>query len=107
MIDHNVERLHISVDNAVRVSVVKGFQDFVSVKSNVHILECANEHFRFNVRDILKNEARCFADWIAHQVEKFDDIWAAVQSLQDFCFAVDLLRADWLQDFNHTRLIVH
>ena len=39
MVYHQVVRLHISMNNAVRVRVIKRFEDLVYVKAHVHISE--------------------------------------------------------------------
>jgi len=106
VIDNDVERFDIAVDDAVGVSVVESFKDFVGIQSDVHVLERADQHFSFHVRDVLENKARGFANGVAHQVKQFDDIGATVKSLQDFCFAVDFLCAHWLKDLNDACLVV-
>jgi hypothetical protein len=62
--------------------------------------------FGFHVGDVLKYKARSFGHGISGDIKKFDDVGSAVESLQDFSFAVDLFRSNGFEDLDYAVLIV-
>ena len=86
--------------------VLQCFKNFIGVQPDVHIIEFAGKYLRLLVRDILEHKRWSLADGIAQNVNKSDDIWAAVESLEDFNFTVLFLNSDWFQDFDDAFLIV-
>ncbi len=55
MIDHNVERLDISVHDAVGVSKIECFEDFVRVEPDVYIVEALRDDLRLDVRNVFEH----------------------------------------------------
>ena len=86
--------------------VLQCFKNFIGVQPDVHIIEFAGKYLRLLVWDILEHKRWSLADGIAQNVNKSDDIWSAVESLEDFNFTVLFLNSDWFQDFDHAFLIV-
>jgi hypothetical protein len=77
MIDHNVMRLHISVHDALAVTVVERLEEFVDVVSHVQVIELGVESPEIRVVDILKDEGRCLAlptqIWLGNTAKRTDE----------------------------------
>jgi hypothetical protein len=106
MIYDNIKGLNISMHDAVSVGVLKGLQDFVDVKADVHTIELIVELLGVNGRDPLKDEGGSFCGCMKSHVKEFYDVGPAIKSLQDFGFAVDFFDAHGFKDFYNTALIV-
>ena len=66
------------------------------------------EHLEVRVVHVLKDEARRLRLWVAHGVEKPDDVGTAGEVLQDLDLALDLLLFDRLEDLDdHLRVAPH
>lgn len=106
MINHNVQRLDISVHYAVRMCIFHCLQQFVHIQSNVHIFELTGQHFSLNARDVLENETGGLRGRTLHNVINFDNVGPAIKSLQNFDFSVLLFDLDWLEDLDDHLSIV-
>ena len=106
MVYYDVEWLYVSVDDAVRVGVVKRLAKLVGVESDVDVRKVVDQLFGFDVGDVLENEAGSLRDSVAGHVKQLHNVGASVKRLEDFGFAVDLLGADGLQNLNDTVLVV-
>ena len=89
------------------MAIVKSFEYFVKVKSNIVVLECWDQNLAFCVRHVLVYESRCFRNVVSQNIVQLHNIWPAKQSLQDFDLSVNLLNLDWLQDLQNAFLIVN
>lgn len=56
---------------------------------------------------MLENETRRFRCCFKDNIVQFDDIGAAKECLKDLGLSINLLSADWLEDFNNALLIVN
>ena len=92
--------------NAMDMGVLQCFKHFVGIHPDVHVIEFAGKYLCLLVWDILEHKRWSLADGIAQNVNKSDDIWSAIESLEDFNFAVLLFDSDWFQDFDYALLIV-
>lgn len=106
MVDHNIERLHVSVHDAVGVRVLERLQDFKSVEPDIHGVELVVQLLRLDVRNVLKHEARRLRGWVSQHVVQLNDIGASEEGLQNFGLAVDFFGPDRLQNFNDAGLVV-
>lgn len=106
MVNDDIERFYISMHNSMDVRVLQSFQYFVGVHPDVHIIEFARKNLGFLVRDVLEDEGRSFADWIAQYVNQSDNIRSAVESLENLDFAVLFLDADWFKNFDHALFVI-
>ena len=61
VVDYYIQRLHITVHDAVRVGELQCFQDFVSIQTDINVIKALGDNFRFNVRDVLENKTGRFA----------------------------------------------
>ena len=80
------------------MAIVKSFEYFVKVKSNIVVLECWDQNLALCVRHVLVYKSWCFRNVVSQNIVQLHNIWPAKQSLQDFDLSVNLLNLDWLQD---------
>mmetsp|Transcript_25018 Transcript_25018/g.57619 ORF Transcript_25018/g.57619 Transcript_25018/m.57619 type:complete len:295 (-) Transcript_25018:70-954(-) len=106
VVDHDVVRLHISVHDAVRVAEVQGHQHFINVVPDVQIRKCGIKNLEVGVVDGLKDQARGARLWVPNNVQKLDDVWATTKILENLDFSKNLLFLHWLEDLDHTLLII-
>ena len=106
MIDNNVKRLDITMHDSMRVSEIKRFQDFISVKPNVHVIKGLRDHLGFNIWNVFKHKAGRLGNWISDHIVQLYDVWSTVKGLKNLCLAIDFLLTHWLENLNYTGLIV-
>lgn len=107
MIDHNVMRLHISVHDALAVTEVERFEEFVDVEPHVQVVELGIERPEVGVVDIFEDERRGLALRVPNNVQERNNVGPSRQVLEDLDFALDLLLLDRLEDLDDTLLVVH
>jgi len=106
MIYDNVKRLDIAMHDSMRVSKIKRFQNFVSVKPNVHVVEGLRDHLGFNIWNVFKHKTGRLWNWISDHIVQLYDVWTTVKGLKNLGLAIDFLLTNWLENLNYTGLIV-
>ena len=106
MVDHDIERLDVSVHDAVHVRVLKRLQNHVGVKADVDVRKTTRQNFCLNVGNIFKDECGRLGRGFSQNVVEFDDVGATVESLKDLDLAILLLDAHGLQYLDHALLVV-
>jgi hypothetical protein len=106
VVDYDVQGFDVSVHDSVAVSEFEGFQNFVGVEADVHVIEGLRDDFRLDVGDVLKNQAGCLRNGISKHIVQFYDIGSAIQSLQYLGFSMDFFLAHRFKDFDDARLVV-
>lgn len=109
VIDHNVVWFHVSVHDAFAVAVVQGLQNFVDVKSNIHISKALVQRPEVNIAgvDVLHYQSWCLSHWVPDDVNEVDDVHTASESLKDLDFSSNLGLLDWFQDFNDNSFVIN
>jgi len=128
MIDHNVMRLHISVHDALAVTVVERLQQLGDVVPDVQVVELGVEASEVGVVDIFEYERRSLTLLVTleasergqveegrgekpylripNHIQESNDIGTAGEILKDLDFALDLLFLDRLQHLDDAFLVV-
>ena len=108
MIYHNVMRLDISMHDTFRVAIVKSFQNFIDIKSNVIISERLVKSSEINITsvNILHDQSRGFCHWISNYINQVDDVNTASESLQNFDFSSDFSFLDWFENLDDNSFII-
>jgi hypothetical protein len=128
MIDHNVMRLHISVHDALAVTVVERLQQLGDVVPDVQVVELGVEASEVGVVDIFEYERRSLTLLVTleasergqveegrgekpylripNHIQESNDIGTAGEILKDLDFALDLLFLDRFQHLDDAFLVV-
>lgn len=76
VVNHNVVRLHITVHNSFRVTVVERFQDLEHVVADVEIIEALVEFAEISVTcvDKFRDDGRRLGERVAHHIDQLNDV---------------------------------
>jgi len=71
MINHDIVRFNISVNDSLGMAVVQGSQDFENVESNIKISEALIKRSEVHISsvNILHNECWSFGHWISNNIQ--------------------------------------
>ena len=96
VVDHDVVGLHIAVHDALRVAVVKGFQDFEHVVADVEIVEALVEFTEVSIAGIdeLGDNGGRLGEGVADNVDQFNNVDAVLEGLEDLNLASDFVLLD-------------
>ena len=108
MINNNIARLNITVHDAHRVCIIKGFQHLEHVVSDVVISEGSAEFAEVHVVahiDDLSYDRRVIRHGVFDYFIQLNDIRPTLHCLQNFYLTADLPHLDWFQYFYGNFLI--
>ena len=106
VIDNHVAGLQVAVHDPIIVRVCHGLENFVGVQSYVHVCELARNYLGLNVWHIFVDENRSLRVLITQDVVELDNIWAAVEGLEDFDLPEVPFDFDWFENFEYARFVI-
>ena len=85
-------RLDISVSNTLRVAVVKSFQDFVHVVTNIEVSEALVKSSEIYITCIyvLHYQGGGLSHGISNDINQVDNVHSVLEGLQDLDLSSDL-----------------
>ena len=96
VVDHDVVGLDITMHDTLGVTEVEGLQDLEHVVADVEVVEALIKLAEISIAGIdeLSDNGRGLGKRITDNVNKFDDVDAALQSLEDLNFTTNLVLLD-------------
>jgi len=108
VVDHDIMWLHISMHNTLRMAVVKSFQYFKDIESNVVVCETFVQSSEINIAsvDILHDQCWSFSHWISYNIYQINNIYSTFKSLQNLDLSSNLRLFDWFENFDDNSFVV-
>ena len=106
MVYDDIQRLYISVHDAMSMWILQCLKDHVCVQSNIHAVEAARQDFCFYIRNVFKDQRWRFACRFTKNVKEFNYVGSTVQRLKYFDLTILLLDSDGLQNLDYTLLLI-
>ena len=97
MINHDVVGLYVAVHDAFWVAVVKSFEDFEHVVSNVVVSETLVQLAEVCITCVYKfsDNRGSFSQGVSDHINQFNNVHSFLESLQNFDFSSDLVFLDY------------
>ena len=103
VVDQDVVRLDVAVDDPVRVREVERLEQLVEVEADVVVPELHHQRLEVDAVDVLEDQRRRRRRRLHDDVVEPDDVRPAAQVLEDQDLPVVLLRLDGLEDLDRAR----
>ena len=96
------------MDNSFRVTIVKGLQNFINVKSNIVVGETLVEGSEVNIAcvDVFHYQSWSFCHWVSDDIDQINNIDSTSQCLQDFDLSSNLSLFDGFKNFDDNSFII-
>ena len=93
MIDHDVVGLHVAMHDALRVAVIERLQNLKHVVSDIEVVEALVQFAEISVASIneFSDDRWCLGQWVAHDIDKLNNVHTVLQSLQNLDLTPDLV----------------
>ena len=97
MIDHDVVGLYVTVHDTFWMAVVKSFEDFEHVVSNVVVSETLVQLAEVCITCVYKfsDNRGSFSQGVSDHINQFNNVHSFLESLQNFDFSSDLVFLDY------------
>ena len=106
MINHNIVWLYISVSDTFRVAVIESTQNLKNVVTNIKVCEtlvqCAEVYI--TGINVLHYQSWCLSHWITYHIDKVDDVYSALKSLENLNFTSYFGLLNWLENLDNNAL---
>jgi hypothetical protein len=78
MVNNNIQGLDIAMHDPVAMSIVKGFQDFINIESDVQVVKSTRDLLGLDIRNIFEDKAGSLGALFTNHIVHADDVRTSV-----------------------------